>query len=156
MENSYYRLLYSVEPAHKEDEDFVDELAENIWFACESYLDLNKHPFVLKIGEYHCGRKEHTWEAEMQVGNIGGDNLVKLSAVQDYHAHNCANPAEDYDGKIQVTLTTIVEREVSDVPSWMEAIVLLVYAYYYKGIVINYDDWNTSYQNAPTFDAYRV
>ena len=95
MGKSYYKLLFSVEPTHTEDEDFVDKLAENIWLECENYLDLEKHPFVLRIGEYHHGHEKYTWEAELQVGDIGDGNLVRLSAVHEYYAINQANFGED-------------------------------------------------------------
>ena len=151
----WYRLLYSVEPKDEQDEPFIEELASKIWFDCENYLDLGKCPFVLKLGEYNAVREEYVWEAEIQVGDIGDDKLVRLSARQEYIAENTANSTENYEGRFMVTMTAKAEREVpchEGSAHWMGTVMQWAYAYYYEGVHINYPDWITYYLNAPIFD----
>ena len=167
LQDGYYKMLPIQNPIHHEDSVFINDFAEQL---VTDFSNCIKEPFVLKIGEFHCGRMEHTWQIEIQstdqatsVSDVNEKNpLICTESSQYYFAKCPSRPLDNYNGKIEIAVIMAICPYKSGnsynryVRATARVLSRFAYMHYYESIAKHYAEWETDYINAPQYSERAV
>lgn len=152
-----YKLVWTQLPASSHDEEMPKALAEVL---ARELKDLGSPNVVVKIGEYHCGRSEFTWEIKLisEISAKKTHTLFCTSATQQYAArHNGLEKVdESYFGRINVDVAMYGGEDENGIQipdKFATTVARLAHSHYCELIYKYYPDWTTAYIDAPQYSS---
>lgn len=163
-----YELTFLKHPMDHQNEQMILDLARNF---VKHIRSVDEAAF-LKIGEYHCGRQEYTWQITLAAISsttlqpllepIAGCEIFCTESSQYYEASSPTNRRENYTGIIEIDIAMYTD-EADDNPnkmvenSYAQMLLSTAYSAYYKAIANWYTNWETRYLDSPkSLPCYRI